>query len=174
VELILHGVFYFSLLNKIIMGLDMYLHRGYVRKCEFKTDYVDGKPELNIKVTNLESEEVGYWRKANHIHNWFVQNVQGGKDDCNDYAVTLSELRNLRNLCEHILHFYNNDKLKKAEEEALLLLPPVSGFFFGSTEIDEYYYNELQYTIKTIDGILESHADENNDCPIVYVYHASW
>ena len=27
-------------------------------------------------------EEVGYWRKANAIHGWFVRNVQNGKDDC--------------------------------------------------------------------------------------------
>ena len=27
-------------------------------------------------------EQVGYWRKANQIHNWFVENVQDGEDDC--------------------------------------------------------------------------------------------
>lgn len=156
------------------MGLDMYLHRGYVRKCKFKTDYVDSDSKFDIAVTDFELEEVGYWRKSNHIHNWFVQNVQGDKDDCKDYVVTLSELRNLKNLCEHILHFYNKDELEKAEEEALLLLPPVEGFFFGSQEIDEHYYNELQYTIKIIDGVLESHVDVSDECPIVYVYHSSW
>ena len=27
-------------------------------------------------------ERVGYWRKANQIHNWFVNRVQDGIDDC--------------------------------------------------------------------------------------------
>ena len=28
------------------------------------------------------SYPVGYWRKANAIHNWFVQNVQDNRDEC--------------------------------------------------------------------------------------------
>lgn len=28
------------------------------------------------------SFQVAYWRKANAIHKWFVDNVQGGKDEC--------------------------------------------------------------------------------------------
>lgn len=32
--------------------------------------------------------EIGYWRKANHIHNWFIKNVQNGKDDCSVYEVS--------------------------------------------------------------------------------------
>lgn len=27
-------------------------------------------------------KEIGYWRKANHIHKWFVDCVQDGEDDC--------------------------------------------------------------------------------------------
>lgn len=34
--------------------------------------------------------EVAYWRKANHIHNWFVQNIQDGIDDLLDYASSCS------------------------------------------------------------------------------------
>jgi hypothetical protein len=62
------------------MGLDMYLtgkiYLGYkdenpikqkikdLVKTEFSPDYVE--------------VELGYWRKANHIHKWFVDNVQNG------------------------------------------------------------------------------------------------
>ncbi len=31
------------------------------------------------EVTTIR-EEVLYWRKANAIHQWFVENVQGGED----------------------------------------------------------------------------------------------
>ena len=46
---------------------------------------------------------VGYWRKANHIHNWFVENIQGGKDNCDDYDVTMEELGKLYDICMDIL-----------------------------------------------------------------------
>ena len=54
------------------MGLDMYLDK-----------YVAGKAED-------EDESFGYWRKANQIHKWFVDNVQGGIDDCRPYPVSQS------------------------------------------------------------------------------------
>ncbi len=44
-----------------------------------------------------------YWRKANHIHMWFVNNVQSGEDDCNQYAVTKENLQELANICKEII-----------------------------------------------------------------------
>ena len=41
-----------------------------------------------------------YWRKANVIHNWFVQNVQGGNNDCKAYVVSTKKLKSLLRLCE--------------------------------------------------------------------------
>lgn len=37
--------------------------------------------------------EIAYWRKANHIHKWFVDNVQYGVDDCGTYEVTEADLK---------------------------------------------------------------------------------
>lgn len=48
-------------------------------------------------------EDVGYWRKANQIHNWFVQNVQDGEDDCGIYEVTQSKLIELRDTCQKVI-----------------------------------------------------------------------
>lgn len=47
--------------------------------------------------------EVGYWRKANHIHAWFVENVQGGNDDCSYYTVTEDNLMDLKEVCEKVV-----------------------------------------------------------------------
>jgi len=54
-------------------------------------------PTKNIKDERVSEivEEIGYWRKANAIHNWFVQNVQKGKDDCRAYSVSTDDLRKL-------------------------------------------------------------------------------
>lgn len=39
--------------------------------------------------------EVGYWRKADDLHAWFVGNVQGGVDDCGFYEVSKEQLEQL-------------------------------------------------------------------------------
>lgn len=43
-------------------------------------------------------EQVGYWRKANAIHKWFVDNIQDGEDDCGYYEVAPEYLED----CEDI------------------------------------------------------------------------
>lgn len=46
--------------------------------------------------------EVGYWRKSNQIHNWFVKNVQNGVDDCECYEVTEDDLQKLLMTCKKV------------------------------------------------------------------------
>ena len=69
------------------MGLDMYLHKKtYVKNWEYMspeelhevTVKKNGQELPNIKKERISSieESVAYWRKANHIHQWFVDNVQ--------------------------------------------------------------------------------------------------
>lgn len=49
------------------------------------------------------SISVGYWRKANAIHQWFVDNCQDGIDDCRSVIVEREQLQTLKSLCETIL-----------------------------------------------------------------------
>ena len=89
------------------------------------------------RVEDPVDETFGYWRKANAIHNWFVENIQDGNDDQRDYRVTIEELKELLDLVNEVLADHS-----KAEE----LLPTRSGFFFGGTEYDEYYFADLKDT----------------------------
>lgn len=150
------------------MGLDMYLEkRTYVRQWGFQ------KPEeqYNVEVTkggepaNIKSErvthvceELGYWRKQNQIHQWFVENVQNGVDNCGEYCVSKGQLEDLLEICKKIL---NDNSL--AEE----LLPTASGFFFGGTEYDEWYFDGIQNTIEILEEAL---SDTSAD----YYYSSSW
>lgn len=69
-----------------------------------KMNSLQGIGILNIDMnTNHYLKNVGYWRKAKAIHNWFVENVQDGKDDCSYYEVSKSKLIELRNLCQLVL-----------------------------------------------------------------------
>ena len=82
------------------MGLDMYLFG-----VETKFDQHD----YNIGMVRTMTE-IGYWRKANAIHKWFVDNVQDGIDDCKNYFVDPSQLEELRELCQEVLD--NHEKAK--------------------------------------------------------------
>ncbi len=107
--------------------------------------------------------EVLMWRKANAIHNWFVQNVQEGVDDCGEYEVSEEDLRKLLKDVEEVL----KDKSKAPE-----ILPTTDGFFFGDTDYDEYYFDDLKYTAKGIKNVLRIKA--KNDSFVSFEYGSSW
>ena len=121
------------------MGLDMFLF----------AEYEDGT-----------DTEVAYWRKANAIHNWLVDAVQNGKDDCNRYPVTREQLKRLIHDCNTVLD---------DPSEARVILPTVSGFFFGSTEYDSGYFQDLSDTVNMLEKVL---ADTNYGGQ--FFYQASW
>ena len=174
------------------MGLDMYLkkkiyiganydHRKVTGKITIKQN---GRPiNVNFKRISEIVEDVGYWRKANHIHKWFVENCQDGEDDCREAYVSREQLKELLETCKKVLETKPTKitkitkKSKKvnatvkgeAEETAEDLLPTQSGFFFGGTEIDEYYYETIEETIKIIGGLLKELTDDDS----VY-YQSSW
>jgi hypothetical protein len=151
------------------MGLDMYLTKHIYIGAKFEHNKIegrieikrDGKPiKINMSKVDYVIEGVGYWRKANQIHNWFVENVQSGVDECVEHDVDFKQLQELKKLCKKALR--NKD---------CSLLPPQSGFFFGSTDIDEYYWKDLKYTIEIIDALEDPKTDSFN---FYYKYRSSW
>ena len=48
---------------------------------------------------NAEGSEVGYWRKANAIHGWFIRELANGVDECQPIFVSRDNLATLRELC---------------------------------------------------------------------------
>ena len=165
------------------MGLDMYLSaRKYINKIDWSkldhnsdTSYADATlPQWNeiVQVAGLQDvaktndiygvsvqTNCAYWRKANQIHNWFVNNVQGGEDNCGEYYVSHDKLKELLTTCRQAL-------LHKDPKE----LMPQGGFFFGSTDIDQYYWDDIKDTIKQIKRLTElPDFDE-----LSFYYQSSW
>lgn len=147
----------------------MYLERKtYVKNWDHMTQderteiTLKGKKTKGIKPERIKEiiEEVGYWRKANHIHKWFVDNVQDGEDDCNPYYVSKEQLRELLNLCKKI------DKDHSLAEE---LLPTQGGFFFGDTNYDDYYFQSIVDTITMLEKVVKE-SDDNGS----FYYQSSW
>lgn len=139
------------------------------------------------------AEQVGYWRKANQIHNWFVNNIQDGVDDCGYHReVTEDDLNELLDVCQQVLNScemvdgkiqngtsYENGKMVPIMEDgkyvkdssvAEELLPSTSGFFFGSTQYDEWYIEDIKKTIDIITKVLET---TDFDTQMLY-YVSSW
>lgn len=191
------------------MGLDMYLEKCNRKAWGFKDFdledvktnnpelYEEIKPFLTIrgKYCKWESifEDVGYWRKANAIHRWFVDNVQNEVDDCQYYEVSKEDAQALLDICKTIKAETKLEKGMVANgyrfdesgnripilEEGLTivnpdvaeeLLPTQCGFFFGSTNYDEYYMQDIDATIEILTKAL---AETDFDKEML-VYSSSW
>jgi hypothetical protein len=181
------------------MGLDMYLtKKTYVQVWEHQNPeerfevvvkkggvtYPNIKPE---RVKYVE-EEVMYWRKFNALHNWFVENVQNGVDECQTSYVDREQIEELVNVLRQVKHSlekspkgvvevvggWKDGKEYKVPIEVFEdtsvceeLLPTASGFFFGGTEYDEYYFEQVKETLQVLEEELERGSND-------FYYHASW
>jgi hypothetical protein len=148
------------------MGLDMYLEARM-----FLSEYNETGKKIQDLITNNVEETHGmrptyvtceamYWRKANAIHRWFVENVQDGNDNCGNYYVSHE---NLEQLLSDINQVLDNP------EQADNILPNQSGFFFGSTEYDDYYFEKLRQTQQRITELL---TDKYSNWE--FYYSSSW
>lgn len=179
------------------MGLDMFLFK--IKKSTVEDLKVKDIKEISIfeNGTFLEDldnkiyencEEVAYWRKANAIHNFFVDTVQNGEDNCNKYSLVTKEvLQELLEKCEEVECFegqaYSYDeecysigqekpKIENKEiiEKISNILPTQEGFFFGSTQYDDWYFEEIKKTIEICKNLIKNFDFEN--CYLYY--NSSW
>ena len=169
------------------MGLDQYLE---IRKSEYRSKYSKDKgsrikleypkditefiPNLtDLRISRQTNYEVGYWRKANQIHNWFMENCarrdeyDNPIDDCRPIEITVDKLEKLLDDCKKVLADHSLAKT---------LLPTADGFFFGSTAYDDYYLGQIEQTIEIIEPVLKfaKHKLEIKDYAWEVYYQASW
>lgn len=152
------------------MGLDQYL---YAKK--YTSEHFDKDGQFGTLVKALGSEvihlhpytpsisieiKVAQWRKANAIHQYFVNKCQNGEDDCRLAYVGRETLEELLNLCKQVTAHPS-----KADE----LLPSRGGFFFGSTDYDDWYFSGLQETINMLEKCLVL-----DDMQWEFYYSSSW
>jgi hypothetical protein len=186
------------------MGLDMYLYKKHYVGNKYKP----AEKRIVVSVPNQEgqtfavgsikseriqeiTEEVAYWRKANSVHKWFVDNVQDGEDNCHEYSVSRKQLKDLSDLCKTVIassilvagtvkngERYENGAwvpiLVEGEKvndptSAKILLPTTKGFFFGSQDYDEEYVADLKTTVEQLDAILAEPEDGAD-----FIYQSSW
>lgn len=190
------------------MGLDMYLEvEVYIdRPMEYYSEErkAEKTPEWEAALSLMPAEpfehvfgatlkyNVAYWRKASAIHKWFVDNIQGGVDNCGHHYVKREQLNELLALCQKVLkstiledgtlhngtqwindvktEIYEDGKVIANPEEISKLLPTTSGFFFGSTAYNEWYLDDVKSTISQLISVLAIYQDKMVD----FYYHSSW
>lgn len=183
------------------MGLDMYLSKRTYLGLNFPHNRkegnplkIDGEKHAHIQPDRVSeiTEQAGYWRKANAIHKWFVDNVQNGVDDCGEYRVDREQLQELLDVVNRVMdstelvdgqvshgytykadgtkeHILKPGKVLSNPAVAQEHLPVQEGFFFGGTDYDEWYWRDLVDT----KAILEEALAEENVW-VSYYYHSSW
>ena len=188
------------------MGLDMYLYKKtYVKNWNHTSpEFVnhitikqgdeerkDIKPERISYIT----EEVGYWRKFNALHGWFVQNCGDGEDRCQEIHVSDDMMTNLLETLKKVQTILNKSELvtkvlvdwngKDYEvqvydktDEVEEIFAPTEGFFFGSGEIDKYFKEYVDETVELIESLLKESDEIYNPVKGIYsgdfFYRASW
>lgn len=143
------------------MGLDMYLSANkYVSGWSFTSE--ENKAEM-AKLSDMYgikphegspsatvSFNIGYWRKANAIHGWFVRELADGRDECQRIYVSRTNLETLRAECL--------SALKK--QPALADMPRNHGG--GTVAISAESGEDVARLIHD-NFVVQSHAHEFND-----------
>jgi len=189
-----------------IMGLDMYLEaRKFVSGYDFAPEadkhLFNQLSEISPAAPSVDSPSfqltvnIGYWRKANAIHGWFVREIGDGVDECQEMYVRREKLAELKSALLLALgekpsvvapasqgYSINGNPAEVIAETMVLEahraelndesdtdpLRPVGGFFFGGTEKDEWYYRQLANTLDIIEKALALPSTWD-----IY-YQASW
>ena len=118
-------------------------------------------------------EEVGYFRKVNFLMEFF--NYEG---NCEYKEITKGEIEELVDRCREVAKItpykvevdtekrcYSDEDIEKANA----LLPTQSGFFFGSTDYDEWYFNDVKEVLNWALGIRDT-FDWENDVLLMYCW----
>ena len=135
-----------------------------IRK-ELATEYLKSIDERNSKLINeLEDEkekinpwnEVAYFRKVNFLIPFF-----GYEENCSNIEIDKYQVEDLIEACKEVLA--NHDK-------ASFLLPTQEGFFFGSTDYDDWYFDDVQNVKEKFEEIL---ADFDRDEDMLLM-HCWW
>jgi len=155
------------------------------------------KMPIDLKRVKYIEQEGVYWRKANEVHKWFVDKVQEGNDDCDEYWVSTENLEELKDRCKKIVDtaIIDNEQItdKDLEDNKILkkilnssnidfdkslaeaTLPTQEGFFFGSYEYDQYYIYDIVFTYIELQKLLNEESEfKEKHIDICYYYHSSW
>ena len=102
-----------------------------------------------------------YYRKVNFLRKWFEDNGMDIESDCDIYYIDIMDIIALKDDCETVL---------ENPSYAKYVLPTTSGLFFGSTDYDEYYFNDVKKVLNDINEILDLYEHEE----VIDIHYTDW
>lgn len=166
------------------MGLDMYLeshkkdtyelneqaikfmqevlnfrHRDSTEVFVDDDEWAKARDSVNALIDHKQ-EQVAYWRKANQIRGWFSKLLGEDSNGVCKGKVSKENIESLLDTCKQVLADHS-----LAEK----LLPTTKGFFFGSSEYDEYYFEQIKETVEICEKILKEFDFSTN-----YLIYDEW
>ena len=100
------------------------------------------------------SVNIGYWRKANAIHGWFVRELAGGRDECQSIYVPREKLEELRALCVSTL-----------ADQPAVVMPAQGGTYVQNAEVNKPFAEGLMDILKT-EAMKAQFNDPNDTDPL--------
>jgi hypothetical protein len=144
------------------MGLDQYAY--VAAKAGDYSEYWDNAywDDINKKYEceKPQPREIQYWRKHPNLHGW-METLWRERTGDNETMFNGIELE---------LTWEDLERLKHDVERGFL--PETEGFFFGSNEYDDYYAENVAYTISLLTDLLDECKESEDDCS--FYYQASW
>ena len=125
----------------------------YIYKTNYKSAF--------INMDGFRMYQIGYFRKFNALHNYIVNNLAEGIDECQEIEITKD---NLYALLDKLIRVDNNKDLAHSE------LPTADGFFFGNTAYDDWYFSNVKEAIEMCKLFLTKIDFNKYDL----IYQASW
>jgi hypothetical protein len=112
---------------------------------------------LGVRTEN-GTQEVGYWRKANAIHGWFVRELANGVDECQEIVVPKIKMMELQALCLTALIKRSQDPtpLEETESPKSSKSVPVDG-----QEMGEWLMEQMK--METTLALLEKEFEDTSD-----------
>lgn len=135
--------------------------KGIPKFTKYRFEYEDMISDIQYDVDKVKeffndfkrhyyAQEDAYFRKVNFVYHFFSPKLQ---NEC--CFVTKEDLKELISRCKRVL----KNKSKRLAEE---LLPTQSGFFFGSTDYDEYYFDDVKDCKMQMKKLLKGFNEEKD------------
>jgi len=163
------------------MGLDMYLseeryfsnydhaeekERARAHSVALAAGFDPALLDRNGSVT--AAVNIAYWRKAHWLHEWFVNNIQNGEDNCGSHSVELEHLKEILDGCRAIMVFRATASIADAEE-------CMNDSFPCQYPHGEWIWESVQDTIDQLQLIVDrAEREEGDGIWREYIYRSSW
>lgn len=149
---------YSEVYGKVFKEIPKFTKYGF--KYQKMLDEVKSMDEVKEFFDSFEehyyAESDVYFRKVNFVYNFFSNKLE---DEC--CFADKSDIEELISRCDKVLADHS-----LAQE----LLPTRSGFFFGSTDYDNWYFNDVKDCRKQMKSLLRKY---NEDTDVIY-FIMSW